>query len=384
MKNIDRDRTEYWLREGRETVIVLLHGIGAKDPKDYWQQFLDIVLHDPTMRDFGIFVWKYPTHTKPGWLSNLVKTFKRRTLVETAPTIKRLGEAWRTTYCTQFSMYKNVFLVCHSMGGLVVKSWVIDTLDSQGSAALEQLTHISFYATPHNGAPIATLTKWNNQLQDMKLDAPFIKSVSERWHNHVVACKGRILEPADHRYNRYIPHLVIAGISDQVVPDYCATIQGIELTTVQGDHSQVIQPIDEQDTRYKVWRDAVQNVLTTLRASKNVLVSERHPEPSRNTLHNPTLSPVEQREQTILLTCGDIERAQPGPQYPSVATLVHALQDKYAIQDVADTLEWLEQRGDVQLLRVFADPERHHHHIEAWSFSLTAQGKRKRALLTNT
>jgi predicted esterase len=44
MKDIDRDRTEYWLREGRETVIVFLHGIGAKDPKDYWQQFLDIVL----------------------------------------------------------------------------------------------------------------------------------------------------------------------------------------------------------------------------------------------------------------------------------------------------------------------------------------------------
>jgi hypothetical protein len=37
MKDIDRDRTEYWLREGRETVIVLLHGIGARDPKDYWQ-----------------------------------------------------------------------------------------------------------------------------------------------------------------------------------------------------------------------------------------------------------------------------------------------------------------------------------------------------------
>ncbi len=264
MKNIVVDRTEYWLKEGQETAIVLLHGIGAIDPENYWRQFLKILLHDPIMKDFGVFVWKYPTHTNPGGLSNLVQSIKRRTGVGTAPTIKRLGEAWKTTYSTQFSAYKNVILVCHSMGGLVVKSWIIDTLDSQGSTALEQLLHISFYATPHNGAPIATLINWNHQLQDMKINAPFIKRVSEHWHNQVVAWKGQVIEPEDHRYNcnRYIPHLVIAGLNDEMVPAYCATIQGIELTTVQGDHSQVIQPINEHDTRYKVWRDAVQNSLS--------------------------------------------------------------------------------------------------------------------------
>jgi hypothetical protein len=48
---------------------------------------------------------------------------------------------------------------------------------------------------------------------------------------------------------------------------------------------------------------------------------------------------LEQREQTILRACGDIEQAQPGPQ-------------------------------------------QHHHHAEAWSFRLTPQGKRARALLS--
>src|SRR5438876_4590459 len=176
MKNIVVDRTEYWQKEGQETVIVLLHGIGgAKDPENYWRQFLNVLQRDPIMKDFGVFVWKYPTHTKPGRLSNFTKSVEQGSIVETVPTIERLGEAWKTTYSTQFSAYKNVILVCHSMGGLVVKSWIIDILDSQGSMALEKLLHISFYATPHNGAPIATLTNWNNQLQDMKINSPFIK-----------------------------------------------------------------------------------------------------------------------------------------------------------------------------------------------------------------
>lgn len=262
MKKSDGDRTEYWLQEGQETVIVLLHGIGAKDPKNYWRQFLHVLRHDLIMKDFGIFVWKYPTHTKSSWLSNFTKSVEQGSIVETAPTIKRLGEAWKTTYATQFSTYKNVILVCHSMGGLVVKSWIIDTLKNQESTALEQLLHISFYATPHNGAPITLLASWNDQLQDMKMNAPFIEEVSKQWHDRVVAWKGKAIEPEDQRSNRYIPHLVIAGLSDQVVPAHYATIEGIELKTVPGDHAQVIQPIDEQDTRYQIWRNAVQNALS--------------------------------------------------------------------------------------------------------------------------
>ncbi len=91
---------------------------------------------------------------------------------------------------------------------------------------------------------------------------------------------------------------------------------------------------------------------------------------------------LQQREQAVLRACGDIEQAQPGPQLPSVATVLRVLQARYAVQDIVDTLEWLEQQGDVQLARSFADLERHHHYAEAWSFRLTPQGKRARALLS--
>src|SRR5947207_3119809 len=91
----------------------------------------------------------------------------------------------------------------------------------------------------------------------------------------------------------------------------------------------------------------------------------RSSNPSSASLH------LEQREQTILRACGDIEQTLPGPQLPSVATVLHALKDRYAVQDIVDTLEWLEQQGNIQLARAFADPELHHHYAEAWSFYLT-------------
>ena len=246
---------EQWIQRGQGTVIAFLHGIGAKAPQDYWEQFLNVLQSDEQMREFGIFVWKYPTHKEPTLL-------KDKPLVsDAAPRIKLLGEAWGAVYRAQFRDYQEVILVCHSMGGLVVKSWVVGVLLDGDSAKLETLRHITFYATPHNGALSATLTAWNEQLRDMKLDSAFIADVGKGWHDRVVAWKDQDPGLSDHLYNRYIPHLVIAGLNDKVVPYNLATIRGMETMVVQGDHSQVIQPANVDDTRYKAWQDDVEETL---------------------------------------------------------------------------------------------------------------------------
>jgi hypothetical protein len=262
------ESAETWIRPGHGKVIALLHGIGAHDPQDYWQAFLAVLSSDPALQDFGIFVWKYPTHVGSGRWNDLVSTVAKKTLRETAPRIKRLGAVWDSTYRTQFREYQDVFLICHSMGGLVVKSWIIDLLEGGQSERLKALRHIAFYATPHNGAPVTTLADWNKQLKDMQLDSPFIEDLGNRWHEHVVAWKDRVPGPEDRRYNRYIPQQVIAGLADRVVPSPSATIRGISLTTVPGDHSEVIQPLNVADTRYQVWRTALDAFVSVKASSK--------------------------------------------------------------------------------------------------------------------
>src|SRR5258708_37376065 len=123
------------------------------------------------MQDFGMFVWKYPTHVGPGRWNDLVSIVAKKTLRETAPRIKRLGAVWDSTYRTQFREYQDVFLICHSMGGLVVKSWIIDLLEGGQSERLKALRHIAFYATPHNGAPVTHGLR--NEPHSMEIEGVF-------------------------------------------------------------------------------------------------------------------------------------------------------------------------------------------------------------------
>ena len=273
--------TEQWIQPGQDKVIVLLHGIGAKSAMDYWDKFIRVLQIDEKLRDFGLFVWKYPTHLGPSLSRNLLDSVRRATLRESIPRIKVLGDVWNTTYQVQFANYRDVILICHSMGGLVVKSWIIDALKKGQSHQLECVRHITFYATPHEGAPVTTLTSWNKQLKDMRLDSPFIEDVGQHWYEHVVAWKEKPLDASTRLYNRYIPHLVIAGANDEVVPLRSASIRGIDTTLVVGDHSQVIQPQDASDTRYKAWREEMQKALGA--RSQLIFPSERAPQPMKNT-----------------------------------------------------------------------------------------------------
>lgn len=272
------EQTEHWIRpsQGRRA-IALIHGIGAKDPQAYWQDFISVLTHDEELQEFGVFVWKYPTHRQPGGIRNVFSTVKEKTLRETAPWIAELGSAWDTTYREQFQGYQDVALVCHSMGGLVVKSWILDRLEQGRSTSLVTLRHIAFYATPNQGAPITTLAQWNKQLKDMQLGSPFIEEVDRRWYDHVVAWKEHVPEPAYEHFNRYIPHLVVAGINDAVVPSHYATIRGMPLTAVAGDHSQVIQPINSNDTRYKIWRTHLDEAFKMILPSTDVALPLEQP-----------------------------------------------------------------------------------------------------------
>ena len=264
------ERTEYWIRPGQGKAIALIHGIGATDPQAYWRDFLAVLMQDEHLHEFGVFVWKYPTHVQPGGIRNALSSWKRKTLRETTPRIALLGSAWSVTYRTQFQGYQDVVLVCHSMGGLVVKSWILQMLEQGQSKNLATVRHIAFYATPHQGAPMTTLARWNKQLKDMQLDSPFIEDVDRRWHDHVVTWKERPLAPADAHFNGYIPHLVLAGLNDAVVPSQYATIRGMPLATITGDHSQVIQPIDSNDTRYRVWRTQTDEAFANLSIKTDV------------------------------------------------------------------------------------------------------------------
>src|SRR5229473_6357746 len=82
-ERVSMSKNEDWIRPGHGKVIALLHGIGAKDPQDYWSAFLEVLSNDETLQEFGLFVWKYPTHVNPSWWRNLNAFIKTRRFSET-------------------------------------------------------------------------------------------------------------------------------------------------------------------------------------------------------------------------------------------------------------------------------------------------------------
>ncbi|MGH2510370.1 MAG: toll/interleukin-1 receptor domain-containing protein, partial [Ktedonobacteraceae bacterium] len=90
------------------------------------------------------------------------------------------------------------------------------------------------------------------------------------------------------------PRLATAGLLDRVVPSPSATIRGIPLTTIQGDHSQIIQPTSATDTRYRVWRDAFDEF--ALANPSNLGQTVRGEDLTDTNTSAPALSPGEEPE----------------------------------------------------------------------------------------
>ena len=99
------NEAEPLIRLGRDNsshkkAIVFIHGIGTRDPQEYWKRFTDVLLPDThqLVEDFDVFVWGYPTHKWPSWSENLLQFLRNRTLIDASPAIERLGCLWRATY----------------------------------------------------------------------------------------------------------------------------------------------------------------------------------------------------------------------------------------------------------------------------------------------
>jgi signal transduction histidine kinase len=255
---------EMWIRqESNQMAVVLIHGIGAASPKEYWSQFIKVLLSDTNsfVKDFDLYLWGYPTHRLPSLLKNIQSAITYKTLHEAAPAIEDLADTWDITYQERFRNFQNIVLICHSMGGLIVKSWIVKVLGSGQSPILDKLRHITFYGTPHEGSPIIKLSLGNNQLRDMKPDSKFILDLDKNWYDHVVIYKYKNPEPLQILYNRFIPHLVISGLNDIIVPKNFSSITGMDTKRIKGDHSQIIQPRETEDLSYKIWHHNLEEVL---------------------------------------------------------------------------------------------------------------------------
>lgn len=134
--------------------IVFVHGVlgnalstWTNDETDaYWPE---ILANDEVFKNWSVFVHEYPTR-----------------LLSSAPTIHELSDhMYHTLLNSRVLDHQSLVFVCHSMGGLVTRSFLIDRRE-----LVEKVHSLHLYGVPTSGsqvANVASIASKNPQFRDM-------------------------------------------------------------------------------------------------------------------------------------------------------------------------------------------------------------------------
>lgn len=222
-------------RAGANGLIVFVHGVTGNATSTwtnaktsaYWPQ---LVADDPAFADEDVFVYEYPSPK-----------------LATAFNINELAEDLRLTLAGPLAAHKRVTFLAHSMGGLVVRQYLIKYRESA-----EQVGLIYFYSTPTTGSPMAVLTSIfsrNPQLGDlrpMKSDE-YLANLQRDW---LASAKLREL-PAFCAYET-LPLITSRVVEQESASNLCNR----PLDPINANHVDIVKPESRDDKPYRTFAAA--------------------------------------------------------------------------------------------------------------------------------
>ncbi len=232
-------------------LIVFVHGFNSSSST--WRELSDLVNRDPLLRDcFNTCVFDYKTG-----LSHLPVVAK---LPEIGEAGKALGGFLdHELLIDNFNnRYIDVTLVGHSMGGLVIQSYLMDALTAGRGHDLNRIRQVILFATPNFGSSAGSGLR--------KLIFPFLSNPQERGlqqfsvesraiHGFVRDKVVRAKRRTSHEYP--LPSFCFWGESDGVVPSESALGHYPQGRPINGDHFTLHRPTSLDDSRYLAFRDVL-------------------------------------------------------------------------------------------------------------------------------
>jgi hypothetical protein len=153
-----------------------------------------------------------------------------------------------------------IFLVGHSMGGLVIQSYIAWMITEQRAKELKKIRSVILFATPNRGSTIFytvrdILRKFvgNPQEEDLQVLSEDMADVSDRIVANVLKADSVGICSCP------LPFRVFWGMNDNIVKEVSARGPFTEASGLPGGHSEVIQPVDNQDDRFLALKDAILN-----------------------------------------------------------------------------------------------------------------------------
>src|SRR5262249_49068818 len=123
-----------------QSLVVFVHGFGSSSR--CWKPFLDLLQRDTTLREkFDFVCYEYETP----WL--------RFNPLKRIPRLREIGSGLGNFLSlSRFSQYKECVLIGHSLGGLVIQSYISESITEREGTDLERITSVVLFATPNRGS----------------------------------------------------------------------------------------------------------------------------------------------------------------------------------------------------------------------------------------
>jgi hypothetical protein len=232
----------YFLQEpGNKGVIVFMHGVlGAAEGTwtnkagAFWPE---LIKTDPELKGFDIYLYQFPT-----------------ALLKRSMSIDELSEDLRLELQNaKVFDHKEVIFVCHSMGGLVTRSFL-----QKYQSYAPKVSFIYFFATPTEGSEIAAVAKWlseNSQFGDMVpiSDTNYLANQLRAW----LAAQFPIASYCAYEDQR--------TVGQQIVPmRSAAALCNRPLTPISANHMQIVKPKGHNDKPHRALQNAFRETRTVV------------------------------------------------------------------------------------------------------------------------
>lgn len=239
-------------KQDTRRLVVFIHGIlGDSETtwtntgsKAYWPQ---LIASDQELSGYDVAVASYPSPVCEQ-TSNIPQI------------AARLRE--RFTAVSVFEKYDELYIISHSMGGLITKKFLID-LDHRGETdALSKIKTIFLMATPSQGAPLSRLAAHfckSSQITDM--EALHMNT----WLQELETDWSRLIEKRNASNNKFpkafCAYEILQQTTSIIVPqEYATTRCDNEPLGIESSHIDIVKPVNRDSDSY-VWVRS--NVLKT-------------------------------------------------------------------------------------------------------------------------
>jgi len=230
-------------REGNACLVVFVHGLGGSryGKNSTWGSFPKFFFEEIQQADIGLY--EYRT------LLGRAKFWKSVSLPDEAHAFADI--------IRDVAQYQNIFLVGHSMGGLLCMAAIAHLIDSRQQEVLSRIGGVILMATPQTGSMrVPTLMSWiSKDFQALKPHGAFITDLHDTLVNNRVVLDDSRAQSGD----LVIPTWAVLGASDHWVDKLSAglNLPDARKKMVRGSHTEIVKPATKQSDAYEYVRDRI-------------------------------------------------------------------------------------------------------------------------------